>query len=260
MADTATGVTQEAAPLNFFQRLTGVCFEPTKTFEDISRKRSWLGIFLLVSIVALGVNYALQYRMDPVDMALKGYAMSKPFMKKILSAEQIAQAETNVEKQALQPRSAWSKYSPIVLTPVMMYITYFVLAAILLLAFVIIGAGINLRKSFTATLWAMGPPAIVVSLLSLLFIFVKNPRDLEVVPVYNVMSNLGMLVDSTAHPVLNSLLSSIDLFSLWTIILLSIGFAAMSEKKLTAAKAATPVIALWVLWVVVKMGFWAILG
>ena len=154
----------------------------------------------------------------------------------------------------------WAKYSPIVVTPIMMYITYFVLAAILLLAFVITGAGISLRKSFTATVWAMGPPAIVISLLSLLFIFVKNPRDLEIVPIYNVISNLGMLADSATHPVLNSLLSSIDLFSLWTIILLSIGFAAMSEKKLTAGKAATPVVALWVVWILVKLGFWSLVG
>ena len=59
---------------------------------------------------------------------------------------------------------------------------------------------------------------------------------------------------------MNSLFSSIDLFSLWTIILLAIGFAAMSEKKLTPGKAATPIVVLWLIWVLLKMGFWAILG
>jgi hypothetical protein len=260
MENTAMETTGEAPQMSFIQRLTGIYFEPTKTFEDISRKRSWLGIFLVVCIVALVSNYALQSRMDPADAARKGFAMSKPFLKKFLGEEQLAQAEEQAVKQASQPRGFFAKYSPIILTPIMVYITYFVLAAIFLLAFLMTGASLNLRKSFTAVVWGTGPPAILVTLLSFLFIYIKSPADLEIAPVYNVVSNLGMLADSAKQPVLNSLLSSIDLFSIWTAILLSIGFAAMSEKKLTAGKAAVPIVALWVVWILLKMGFWAIVG
>lgn len=260
MENSASEQTVEAPQMSFVQRLTGIYLEPTKTFEDISRKRSWLGIFLVVCVVALVANYALQARMDPADMARKGFAMSKPFLKKFMPAEQLQAAEEQAAKQALQPRGFFAKYSPIVFTPIVMYITYFILAAIFLLAFLTTGASMNIRKSFTAAIWGMGPPAILVTLLSLLFIYVKNPTDLEIAPVYNVVSNLGMLADATAHPVLNSLLSSIDLFSIWTIVLLSIGFAAMSEKKLTAAKAAVPIVALWAIWVLLKLGFWTVMG
>jgi hypothetical protein len=259
MEDNAT-TAAEAAPMTFFQRLIGIYFEPAKTFADISRKRSWFLMFLLLSIVNIGVSYTLQWRMDPVDAAGKGLAMSEPFLKKVLSADQLAQTRAQAEKQALQPRSLWAKYAPIVTTPLGMYIAYLVLAAIFLLAYVITGAGISYRKSFTTAIWGMGPPSIVVTLLSLIFIFVKNPLDLDIVPIYNVVSNLGLLVDFKTHPVLNSLLSSIDLFSIWTVVLLSLGFAAMSEKKITAGQAAVPIVILWILWVLLKMGFWALLG
>jgi hypothetical protein len=248
------------AQMSFFQRLSGIYFEPAKTFEDISRKRSWLGIFLLMSLVAIGASYTLQWRMDPADAARKGLAMFEPVLKKFLNAEQMAQAEAQAEKQALQPRTFWRKYSPIVFTPLMIYVMYLLVAVIFLLAFLVTGAGISFRKSFTAALWGMGPPGIVVTLLSILFMFVKNPADLDVNPVNNVVSNLGLLVDFNTHPVLNSLLSSVDLFSIWTIVLLSLGFAAVSEKKLTARKAAIPIVGLWILWVLLKMGFWAILS
>ena len=79
-------------------------------------------------------------------------------------------------------------------------------------------------------------------------------------PVYNVVSNLGPLVDAKTHPVLNTLLSSVDLFSIWTVVLLSMGFAAMSEKKITAGQAAVPIVILWILWILLKMGFWALVG
>jgi hypothetical protein len=260
MEETAVGVAAEAPHMSFFERLVGIFFEPGRTFEDIRRNRSWLAMLLLVSLVSVCVNYTLQWRMDPADMALKGLAMSKPILKKFLGPEQMAQAEAQAEQRALQPRGLWSKYSPIVLTPVMMFITYFVIAAILLLAYVLMSAGINLRKAFTATLWGMSPPAIVVTLLSLIFIFVKDPKDLDIVPIYNVISNLGLLVDFGTHPVLNSLLSSIDLFTIWTIVLLSLGFSAMSEKKLSPGKAAVPLVCLWGVWVLLKMGFWAVLS
>jgi len=258
--DNNVSTSVEAAPMTFFERLIGIYFEPAKTFADISRKRSWLFMFLLVCVVTIGVNYTLMWRMDPVDAARKGLAMSEPFMKKIMSADQLAMAREQAEKQALQPRTFWAKYAPIVTVPLGMLVAYVVLAAIFLLAYLLTGSGISYAQSFTTTIWGTGPPAIVMTLLSLIFIFVKNPLDLEISPVYNVVSNLGPLVDEKAQPVLNSLLSSVDLFSIWTVVLLSIGFAAMSTKKLTAGQAAVPIVILWILWILLKMGFWALVS
>jgi hypothetical protein len=248
------------AQMSFFERLVGVYLEPTKTYADIGRKRSWVALFVLICIVALACSYSLQSRMDPADMAVKSVAMSKPIMKKIFSSDTIAQMEDQAAKQAMQPRTFRTKYGPIVATPILLYITYVVITTVFLLAFMAMGAGLSFKKCFTAVIWGFGPPALVVSLLSILFIFLKNPSDLDINPVNNVVSNLGPLVDFTAHPALNSLFSSIDIFPLWTAILLSMGFAAQSEGKLTAGKAAIPIVSLWVLWILIKMGFWAILG
>jgi hypothetical protein len=259
MEEKAT-IAAEAASMNFFQRLMGIYFEPGKTFEDIRRNRSWFALFLLLCVVAIGVNYTIQWRLGRVLAATKGFAMSEPFMKKIMGPEQLAAAREQVEKQAMQEPSVWAKYSPIVTTPLGVMIAYLLLAVIFLLAYMITGAGINFRQAFTTAMWGMGPPSILVTLLSLIFIFVKDPMDLDIVPVYNVVSNLGLLVDSKMHPVLNSLLSSIDLFSIWTVVLLSVGFAAMSEKKISAGQAAVPLVVLWVIWILFKMGFWALLG
>jgi hypothetical protein len=213
-------------------------------------------MWILVSIVAIGANYTLMYRMDPADMAVKSLAMFKPMLHKFMSADQLALMEDQAAKRASQPRGFLSKNSQVVSTPIFLLIPYVILAALFLLAFLATGAGISFRKAFTVTVWGTGPPAIVLTLLGILFMFVKNPADLDVVPAYNVVSNLGALVDFTAHPMLNSFLSSIDLFSIWTVVLLSLGFAAVSEKKLTVGKASIPVVGLWALWILLKLAFW----
>jgi hypothetical protein len=98
----------------------------------------------------------------------------------------------------------------------------------------------------------------VLSLLGILFMFLKDPDTLELDPSSNVVSNLGILVARKEHPALSSLLSSIDIFSFWTIFLLAVGFAAASEKRLTRGKAMTGIVILWALVVLVKVGFKAL--
>jgi FtsH-binding integral membrane protein len=58
------------------------------------------------------------------------------------------------------------------------------------------------------------------------------------------------------HPVLFSLLSSFDIFTIWTLILLIIGFSTLS--RMSRGKSAAIVISLWLFTVVVKLGFAAL--
>jgi hypothetical protein len=71
-------------------------------------------------------------------------------------------------------------------------------------------------------------------------------------------SNLGALVDSSDAPVLHSLLSSVDLFNIWTIVLYTIGLAAISRFSKT--NLALYVTGLYLIIVAVKVGFAALIG
>ena len=101
----------------------------------------------------------------------------------------------------------------------------------------------------------MAPPAIVVTLLAMVVMLVKEPDSLDVIDITsNVASNPGLAVDEKASPVLHSLLTRIDLFSLWTIYLLALGFTTVSDGKLTLGKAAIVILTLWGLYVVIRVG------
>ena len=60
----AASIDATAPPMGFFQRLTGIYFEPSKTFDDISRKRSWFGMYLVLVLVSIGASYTMMNRMD----------------------------------------------------------------------------------------------------------------------------------------------------------------------------------------------------
>jgi hypothetical protein len=55
-----------------------------------------------------------------------------------------------------------------------------------------------------------------------------NPRN-------PVATNLGFFLGRAEHPVLYSLASSIDLFAIWTVILLAIGYSCVSKVKRSTA-------------------------
>jgi hypothetical protein len=129
-----------------------------------------------------------------------------------------------------------------------------------MLLFTLVGASLSYKKSLAVSFWGMGPPSIIVTILGIIFMYVKEPATLEIIPANNVASNLGLLVSSRDNPVLHSILSSIDVFSFWTIFLLAVGYAAISERRLTTKKAATGLLVLWGIYVLGKAGYHAILG
>ncbi|NWG13661.1 MAG: YIP1 family protein [Acidobacteria bacterium] len=237
--------------MSFMQRLIGVYFEPRKTFQDISQKPTWIALFIIVCVLAMGVNYTLTAVMDHETLMRKSLAMNP--MTRNMSEEQIQQLVS-------QPRGAFSRYSGLIFAPLGVLVSYAVTAGVFLLVFVLMGAAITFKKSLAATVWGMAPPGIILTILSIVFMFIKDPADIEISPAGNVASNLGMLVSEKEHPVISSLLSSIDVFSFWTIFLLSIGFAALSDRSLTVKKAATGVLILWLLWVLGKAGYFALFG
>jgi hypothetical protein len=238
----------ETAEMTFVQRLSGVYFEPAKTFESINRKPTWLGIFVVVCVLAIAVTYVLRSRMD-----------RETYMSKAMQANPITRifarnmTEEQLQAAVSRPESAFERYSTPVMIPIGVLVMYAILAGVFLLLFMMLGASIPFKKSLSTTMWAMGPPGIVVTILSIIFMLVKDPQTLDINPAANVVSNLGALVSATEHPKLSSLLSSIDIFSVWTIFLLAVGFAACSERKLTTGKAAAGIVVLWLLYVAGKV-------
>ncbi len=242
----------ESGAMTFVQRLGGIFFEPGNTFADINKKPTWLAVYILVALLAMAFAYAVSQRVDTAAMTRK-YIES---MSSRIPEEQLNQME---EQIAARQNSPTSRIVSLVQAPVLGIVVYLALAGIFMLAFLLMQSPLKFKKTLSVTIWALAPASIVQQLLSIVVLYLKEPYTVEATSGI-VMSNLGFVVDSQAHPMLHSLLSSLDVFSLWGIVLLSIGFAAISEKKLTKGKAATGVVILWIIFILGKAGFRAIIG
>lgn len=144
--------------------------------------------------------------------------------------------------------------SSLVATPVIVV----AVAALYLLVFrFFLASELSFRQSMAVVAWAFLPVAIVTTSLTLLTIALKG--DWSIDPSHALQANLALVLDRETTPrALYTLASSLDLFTFWQLWLLSLGYAAATRRSFSSA--AWAVLALWVVWVIVKVGFAAVMS
>jgi hypothetical protein len=113
------------------------------------------------------------------------------------------------------------------------------------------GAGVNYGTSLAITSHAF-LPGLLSSLIFLLVVWVKPPGTLDL--DNPVATNVAAALPEGTAPWLLALSKNIDIFVFWTLILISIGFAVASPKKLKGGTAFTIAFSALALWVVLRAG------
>jgi hypothetical protein len=124
-------------------------------------------------------------------------------------------------------------------------------AGVLLGAFTVTGTTKTDFKTSLGIVAYAGMPWMIHGLLGILIVFLKDPSTVDLQNL--VASNAGAFLSGDAPKWLAALLGSIDIFSIWNVALIGIGFSATNPKKLSFGKAFGTVLALWILFVALKV-------
>lgn len=228
-------------------RLVGVLFSPGRTFELIRQRPTWL--VALVVLVLLGTlsGYLISDRLDWEDVTREQLAQSS----RQLSEEQIEQSIAFTESFA--PKMVI--VGPLLGGPVI----YLLIALLYWVLLRLLGGELTYKASFATTLHGLVPSAGVAVLLGLPVILSRGELSYDVIRTGSVLaSNLGSFAPEETSTSMLALLSSVDVFSIWSLILLSIGFAVVA--RVSRAKAASAIVGLWAVYVLFKIGAAAIQG
>lgn len=235
------GMTPPAAPApvvppkkNVFQRIAGVLFAPAETFEEIARRPDIVGPLIVVILISFITTAMIVPRMD-FDTMMR---------------EQMAQQGREIDDQGMKVATAFAKALAYT-SPLWGIIAYLVVAGVLLLAFRLFGGEGNYVQALSTTIYAWMPMTLKGIVMAIVAMARENV-DPQTIGTTLVKSNPAFLVDMKEQPVLFALLTSFDVFSIWSLVLMIIGFAALS--KVSRKKAAAIVISLWAVVIVFKMG------
>lgn len=232
------------AAKNSFARIAGVFFSPGETFADIARKPDILIPLLVILVIGYATTFMVMPHLDWDAMLTQ-------------QGEMMKKQNPNVSDADLAQMGRFTKAMAQVMGyigPLLVIIGYLIIALVVWGACRLMGGQGDFKQAFSATLYAHFP-RVVFGIITSVVIMARGMVDPTTMATV-VKSSPAFLVDMKEQPVLFSLLGSFEIFQIWTIILLIIGFAALT--KLSKAKTAAIVVSLWVVMLVVKLGFAAL--
>ncbi len=242
--DRAAVLSPAVSEFGAVARIPGALFSPGKTFESIARKPTWLLPLLLWTVLSVGVTAVVVPKMDFERMF----------------RERMEKSGQNIPEERMQEIIGRQKriggvfgYVFAVATPAVLSL---LVCLILWGSFKAFGWDTSFGQAFGATTHAF-LPGILASILLIPVIWSResvDPRSMGDL----LRSNPGFLVDRDSAKVVHSLLQSLDILSIWSLYLFTVGFAAAA--RVGQKKAAAVIVTLWLLYVLGKAGFRAVFG
>lgn len=229
-----------------FGRLIGVFTSPGRTFESISRRPNWVLPLLVMVGIALTATLIITPRMDIGAMVQKGIEQS---------GRDVPPAQLD-KIVGVYEKFKWpiALGSALIIQPAI----WVLCALVFWVAFKLAGSDIGFDGSFSVTLHSFLPQGLL-GLLSIPVALSYSSIGFEQVKSGSFLkSNPAAFAPEGTGPVLLSLLSSLDVFTIWTVILLCIGTRIVAKVKRGTATGI--VVGSWLAVVLIKLGFAALQG
>lgn len=219
-------------PKSFFSRLGGVYFSPRETFLEIGRSPAMLVPLIVLVLLSAFSAYWIMKRVD-LQAATRG------------QLEQAVQDGKMTQEQMNQQLAIVSKIAPlsVVTGGISGIVLCLIIAGFGKLFSLFAGAENRFKPLFAVTLYVMIAVSIVSTVLMILILQLKGPGNMQLADVNSILaSNLGALLEAilgvdVLPKFVFGLAKAVDIFAIWMIALLAIGFAAVSKKLKTSTAA-----------------------
>ena len=235
----------EPAPMNAAARVANVFFSPGKAFADIARRPSWWVPVVLAMVLTTTYLYMFSQRVGWEFFFRQQNAQS-------VQMQQL-DAATRARTEALQVLiGTYLTWGAGLVGPL---IGALLMAGILkFMADTILGAGIGFKKTLAAVTYGT-LPNLLKTCLAMIVLQIKPPDEFDL--QNPVMVNGAVFLPANAAAWMKTLGSSLDLFTIWCMVLIAIGIAA-GAKRMSAGKAFAMMLFPWALWVILATAYAAV--
>lgn len=229
---------KEKEKMTEISRILNIFFEPRKIFENLKIKPRWLVPFIIISIIGITSFY-----------------YTYPFIMK----GQIARIEANeripdAQKEIIIERMSETEHPPIWqlgITPIFTFLYFLIVAAVLFfVGNVLLGGDSSFGRILSIFVYS-SLVAIPQAIIKIPLVFMRETAEIQ--------TSLALLLSPDIRETfLYRFFAQIDIFTIWTLILVSLGMAVM--YNFTLRKSATTVFVLWLLWVLISSALAGIFG
>jgi hypothetical protein len=230
-----------------FGRLIGALVSPEKTFRSIAERPSWVLPMIVLILLGVGLQTAMQKHVDAEEMIKQ---QTQQFGVE-LTQEQMDKAIDQMEHPSLARQIAGAVFGIAIGAAF-----YFVAALIFWMAFRMFGSDLDYKRSLATVTHGLLPLGVGLLINIPLVIFRGTIHYSEMMNGGVLMSNLGFLAPEDTGIAVRTLLQAVDFFSIWAIVLLVIGFRATARVR--TSMAAGIVTTVWVLGLAFKIALFSL--
>jgi hypothetical protein len=222
MSDTVAAVPDETKPLTEMERVVDTFVAPSKTFTDIRRNASWWVPWLLMSVFGLAMVFVVDKKLG-MDTAYENQLKLSP-----KQMDKIDQLPADQKAAQMRIGATITRYFAYC-SPLLTIIFVGVIAGVLMATFNFgFSAEVKFKQAMAISMYAF-LPGIIRALIAMGVVGMGAAEGFTFQNM--VASNLGGLVDPTSSHFLYSVLTAIDAFNIWTLILTGIGYSCVTRVK-----------------------------
>lgn len=209
----------EKEEVRFWELVIGVFIEPTKTFPVLAEKKLW--IIFPICLIFLSTFFSTYIFYERVDR--EAFMMEQ--LRKRKFASQIPQEKID---KAINDFKEKSSFLHSIMVPFFVFVWLVLASLVYYLSFLALGGLNKFMQTLLVVFWAE-LTTFLAQLISIPIMVFKAPEQL-LNPQEILLTNLGAIIGSeNLSPVFFSLLSSLDVFTILNLVLITLGLASVSK-------------------------------
>jgi hypothetical protein len=224
---------EEPKPRNFFSRLGGVYASPRDAFGEIGRAPRVFVPLIILLIIGVLAGFYVSSKLD----------LESAMVSQLESAVKEGRITQQQMEQQLAVTSKLAKVAPILVTPFYTLLIVLVIAGYAKLFSIFSGAESPFKSLLSVTIYVLIAITVIQSGLTILVMQLKGPGEVDLAHVNSIVaSSLGavltsVLGDDALPKFVIGLANAVDVFRIWMIALLAIGYSVVSQKLKTGTAA-----------------------
>jgi len=217
----------EPAPLSEGARIINTFIAPSKTFTDLRRNASWWAPWLLISIVSMALIYVVGKQIGFEQITRNQIAHSS-------RADQFDKLPADQQAKQIRLSSTIMRYAAYG-NPLVVLLVFLITTVVLWVTIKVGTGGDTSFKAAYAIMMYASLPGIIGGILGIISLYAGvNPEGFDI--SNPVGTNLAYYLDpETTGKFVRGMASALDVFTIWTIVLIGIGFACTSKVKRSTA-------------------------
>ena len=217
-------IATETQSLSQVERVVDTFVSPSKTFADVFRSASWWLPFLLIMVASYFLTGAIQSKVGWTQL-VENEIHANPKLSDRMSS--IPPEQVATQQKAMLYSFQGGFYAAPLLKLLFVAISALVIWATINFGF---GGSATFGRLFCVGMYAALPGAVSAILSGVMLFAGRSPESFTSQTMLG--SNPGYYIESSGA--LKTFLSTLDIFTIWTLVLLSIGVSIVGRTKRSA--------------------------